>query len=243
MSAVNASLPRSGSLFAMGPARRVIPHGAERRTTSDSPAVVVHIGAEPANEAGLYGPRAVVVSRSDEATRERPAEDAYEPEKTAEDDVANHEEDQTGTTPRGADGEPLSETELEQLRDMKARDREVRAHEQAHKATGGAHAGAIRYEYDHGPDGRRYAVGGEVPIDVSEIEGDPAKTIQKMQTVRRAALAPAQPSAQDRAVASEAAALERKARAELAEQKAEARATWTGEQPSPDEPAPEDVRE
>ncbi len=111
----------------------------------------------------------------------------------------------------------LSEEERQQVTDLKRRDREVRAHEQAHKAAGGGHTGAIQFEYQTGPDGRRYAVGGEVAIDVSAVAGDPRATIAKMQQVRRAALAPAQPSSQDRAVAARASALEAQARAELGE--------------------------
>ena len=101
---------------------------------------------------------------------------------------------------------------------LERRDREVRSHEQAHKAAGGAHAGAISLEFQTGADGKRYAVGGEVPIDTSPVAGDPQATITKMQKVRRAALAPAQPSSQDRAVAAQASRIEAEARAELAEQ-------------------------
>jgi hypothetical protein len=54
-----------------------------------------------------------------------------------------------------------------------------------------------------------------VSIDVSPIPGDPEATIAKARIVRRAALAPAEPSAQDRSVAAEATALEHQARAEL----------------------------
>jgi hypothetical protein len=90
----------------------------------------------------------------------------------------------------------------------------VRRHEQAHKAAGGRYAGAISYEYSRGPDGKRYAVGGEVGIDISP-ERDPAATIAKMRQVKAAALAPADPSAQDRAVAAEAGQIEQRARREL----------------------------
>ena len=104
------------------------------------------------------------------------------------------------------------------VRQMQARDREVRAHEQAHLAAGGQHAGGASYSYEMGPDGKRYAVGGEVPIDTSE-EATPQATIQKARTVRKAALAPAKPSAADRQVASKATAMEQKARQELQEEK------------------------
>lgn len=109
----------------------------------------------------------------------------------------------------------LSEQEQRLLRELVARDREVRAHEQAHANVGGRYAGSPSYTFQRGPDGRQYAVGGEVAIDVSPIPGDPQATIEKAQVVRRAALAPAEPSAQDRAVAAEATAIEQQARAEL----------------------------
>lgn len=114
----------------------------------------------------------------------------------------------------------LSAQEQTVVRRLQARDREVRAHEQAHVAAGGQHAGGASYSYETGPDGKRYAVGGEVPIDTSE-EATPGATIQKARIVRKAALAPAKPSATDRQVASKATAMEQKARQELQEEKRE----------------------
>lgn len=115
----------------------------------------------------------------------------------------------------------LSEDELKMIEELKSRDREVKAHEQAHKAVGGQYTGAISYNYQSGPDGKRYAVGGEVPIDVSPVSGDPQATITKMTIVRAAATAPAEPSAQDLAVAAQASMLLSEAQAELAKSKSE----------------------
>ena len=98
----------------------------------------------------------------------------------------------------------LSEEEQQQVEDLQARDAEVRAHEQAHAATGGAYAGAPSYTETQGPDGHSYAIGGEVLIDSSAIAGDPEASIAKLNTVIAAALAPAQPSGQDQAIASQA---------------------------------------
>lgn len=112
------------------------------------------------------------------------------------------------------------EDEQREVRELKRRDQEVRRHEQAHKAAAGSHAsGGPSFEYTTGPDGKRYAVGGEVNIDTSEVSGDPQATIAKMQQIRRAAHAPANPSSQDRAIAARAAGIERQAQAELVEQK------------------------
>lgn len=115
----------------------------------------------------------------------------------------------------------LSEDEQDQVQTLKDRDREVRVHEQAHAAVGGQYAGSPSYDYETGPDGQQYAVGGEVSIDVSQ-EQDPQDTIQKMQIVRAAALAPAQPSTQDLKVAAQATQQEGQARAELSQQVVEA---------------------
>lgn len=109
----------------------------------------------------------------------------------------------------------LTREQQREVSSLAARDREVRAHEAAHANVGGIYAGAPRYSYQRGPDGNNYAVSGEVSIDTSPIPGDPQATIAKAQIVRRAALAPAQPSPQDRAVASEALAMEQAARLEL----------------------------
>lgn len=113
----------------------------------------------------------------------------------------------------------LSDAEKKQLQQLKQRDREVRAHEQAHAAAAGSLAnGAPSYDYQRGPDGQQYAVGGSVSIDTSEVSGDPQATLEKAQQIQRAALAPAEPSQQDRAIAAEAAAMAAEARAELAKQ-------------------------
>lgn len=111
----------------------------------------------------------------------------------------------------------LDEAELKELTELKARDREVRAHEAAHQAVGGQHAGAISLSYQRGPDGAQYAVGGEVSIDMSPVNGDPQATIEKMRVVRSAAMAPAEPSGQDRAVAAQAMQIMLQAQSELAQ--------------------------
>ncbi|WP_417485603.1 putative metalloprotease CJM1_0395 family protein [Maricaulis sp.] len=120
-----------------------------------------------------------------------------------------------GGASKAKEAAELSDEERKQVDALKARDREVRAHEQAHQAVGGQYAGAASYTFQKGPDGRSYAVGGEVPIDASEIKGDPQATIDKMQQVKAAALAPVEPSGQDRKVAALADAKIAQARAEL----------------------------
>lgn len=104
-----------------------------------------------------------------------------------------------------------------EIRALATRDREVRAHEQAHAAVGGPHAGHPNYQYTQGPNGVRYASSGHVNIDISPVANDPQATLEKMQTVARAALAPAEPSPQDRAVAAKANQLAAEARAQIAQ--------------------------
>ncbi len=112
----------------------------------------------------------------------------------------------------------LTDEQKQQLRELKARDTEVRAHERAHSSAGGQYASAPTYQYTRGPDGQQYAVSGEVHIDASEIPGNPKATITKMEIVIRAALAPAEPSAQDSKVAAQARATKTKAQAEANQQ-------------------------
>lgn len=119
--------------------------------------------------------------------------------------------------------EKLSEEEQEVVDELKATDREVRTHEQAHLAAAGSYAkGGPTYTYQKGPDGQQYAVGGEVSIDTSSVPGDPEATLAKARVIRAAASAPAEPSSQDRAVAAAAAKLEIQATQELRQQEAEA---------------------
>jgi len=114
----------------------------------------------------------------------------------------------------GASG--LSAEEERVVAELTRTDREVRAHEQAHLAAAGGLARGVSFNYATGPDGKQYAVGGEVSIDTSP-GSTPEETIQKAQQIRAAANAPANPSGQDRQVASAAAALEAAARGELAQ--------------------------
>jgi hypothetical protein len=127
-------------------------------------------------------------------------------------------ESQNGVNRPSADRPGESELNFEQQREvneLKKTDQKVKAHERAHMAAGaGLVMGGANYQYQRGPDGKMYAVGGEVKIDTSR-EKDPKETATKMQQVKRAALAPSQPSSQDRSVAAQASQIEAEARAEL----------------------------
>ncbi len=114
----------------------------------------------------------------------------------------------------------LSPEQQQEVNRLRAIDRKVRAHEQAHMAAGAGVTGGASFQFTRGPDGRQYAVGGEVRINVSSGQ-TPESTIERARTIQAAALAPADPSSQDRAVAAQAAMLEAQARAELSRMKRE----------------------
>ncbi len=116
-----------------------------------------------------------------------------------------------------ADGQvedPQVQQEIAQLRSAEVK---VKAHEAAHKSVGGTLTGAVSYTYTRGPDGKSYITGGEVDINMSS-GNTPQETINRMQQVVRAALAPADPSPQDRAVAARANTIEQQARQALSSQ-------------------------
>ena len=148
---------------------------------------------------------------------ERPNDDVERDrvERGAQDQVA-----QEAAAKRRAEQE-RQQVERDQIQELSARDREVRAHEQAHAAAAGQYGSSPTYSFVRGPDGVSYAVGGEVQIDISPIPGDPEATLRKAQQLRRAANAPAEPSAQDGRVAAQAAQMEQQARTELFARQAE----------------------
>ena len=140
---------------------------------------------------------------------------------------ANLADGRRGENPNRPDGRGTNRTFSPQLltqeqeqavQALKARDAEVCRHEQAHAAAAGPYGGAARFKYQRGPDGRSYAVSGEVSIDVSP-ESSPRTTARKMAVVIRAAQAPADPSAQDRSVANQARQIKQQAESELRAEK------------------------
>ncbi len=203
MYAQQSASARSGVVPAAG---RISPRGNEARLGDDAAAVVSSSGVRPRTTT--------------------PAQRAHDGARSA---LGRPEADEAGVGAgasepddelSGAAGATQDEAATsEELRELQSRDREVRVHEQTHKAAGGRHAGAIHYDTQTGPDGKRYAVGGHVNIDVAPVEGDPEATLRKMEVVRKAALAPADPSAADRQVAASAAATAASARAELAKER------------------------
>ena len=114
----------------------------------------------------------------------------------------------------------LSEGEEQLVKDLSSRDAEVRAHEAAHQSVGGGMTGAASYTYQQGPDGKMYAIGGEVSISMKS-GSTPQETIANARQVAAAAMAAGEPSSQDFAVASSARVMEMKAQQQLTREKQE----------------------
>ena len=115
----------------------------------------------------------------------------------------------------------VSDEDKRLIRELQKRDQEVRAHEQAHKlAASDLVKGAATYTYQIGPDGKRYAIGGEIHIDTSP-GNTPEESLEKARKIKSAASAPAEPSSRDHSVAADAAKLEANARKELQENRRE----------------------
>src|SRR5690606_31300687 len=150
-----------------------------------------------------------------------PAEE--QPVAASDENPAQKSESEAASATAERRAQQQEDADLDLIRELKQRDQEVRAHEQAHAAIGGQYAGAATFSYQLGPDGVRYAVGGEVSIDVSKVANDPQSTLDKMQQVQRAALAPAEPSSQDRQVAAQASQIAAQALSEIATQQQEQR--------------------
>lgn len=112
-------------------------------------------------------------------------------------------------------GRELSAADQRRVAELARIDAEVRAHEQAHISAGrGVVTSGPTYTYTYGPDGKQYAVGGEVGIDTSP-EQKPEANIDKGQRIQDAALAPTQPSPQDYQVAAVGSQLEAQGRQDL----------------------------
>ncbi|MGX5173116.1 putative metalloprotease CJM1_0395 family protein [Aliikangiella sp. IMCC44653] len=152
----------------------------------------------------------------------RQAADPQEPSKSNSaqtndkvDPEAEKESNNSQGDPNNSQEERAQAQQQQEVEALKRTDREVRAHEAAHASAGGSLAGAPQLSFVTGPDGKRYAVSGEVSIDTSKVANNPQATIDKMEQVRRAALAPASPSSQDLKVAAIASQIANQAKVEL----------------------------
>ncbi len=144
-----------------------------------------------------------------------------------EQDQKGQQEQSAGSAQKSATGEPLSEEEEKEVQELEQRDREVRTHEQAHLAAAGHLAsGGPSFEYEKGPNGKQYATGGEVNISVGG-GNTPEERLRNAEQAERAALAPAEPSSQDRKVAAEARKKANNAKQEIQEEKSPSHASAT----------------
>ena len=139
-------------------------------------------------------------------------------EKIAQNQEKEKTEKEKDTKKSSTDALSVEEEQL--VAKLKARDTEVRGHEAAHQAAGGGLTGGATFTYQKGPDGQMYAIGGEVSIS-TKAGSTPEETIANARQVIAAAMAPANPSGQDFAVASSARMMEIKAQQQLAKQQQE----------------------
>lgn len=136
-------------------------------------------------------------------------------------DKTSSTKNNTQNNDKNAGQKNIGELSLEEQRivsELQAADTNVRAHEAAHMAAGGGLTSPASYTYERGPDNKMYAVAGEVGISTGE-GNTPQESLNKAQTIRRAALAPADPSPQDLKVAAQAASMEMSARAQIMQEK------------------------
>lgn len=189
------------------------------------------LGRQPVGEEGLD------TKESSFKAVEEGAETARSQNRTDEDDthrdqvLGRQERQETpARAPSGGFAEEASgyeqsqdESEQRQIEQLAARDREVRAHERAHAAVGGQHTGAPQLNFVRGPDGVAYATSGEVSVNLGSVTGDPQATLRKAEQIQAAALAPADPSSQDRLIAAKAARMAEQARADIRTQELDSR--------------------
>jgi hypothetical protein len=99
--------------------------------------------------------------------------------------------------------EKYDENDYQRVLDkFKSSDADVKAHEQLHASLAGTKS-PISYKYQAGPDGKLYAVGGEVRFDTS-MPKDPKEAALKLDKIQKAASAPEGLSAADASIATSA---------------------------------------
>ncbi|MEO1007160.1 MAG: putative metalloprotease CJM1_0395 family protein [Planctomycetota bacterium] len=145
-----------------------------------------------------------------------------------------------GSEARSPGGQRLDDSQQREVRELESTDQRVRRHEEAHRAAAGPlFRGGPFYKFRTGPDGKKYAVAGSVKIDTSPAR-TPEETVQKAAQIRRAALAPADPSSTDRAIAAKAARMESAARQAMVQEQLE-QAT-EGRRAQADRDVPDSIR-
>ena len=202
---ISPQIPTLPVATAFNPATETLRRENNRREVITQPAPTAQSGAEKG--VGSEKDRTKTPAQNNEQIDFESIKKRAEQENTTINDSRDKNQDSSGSDQQ----EPSSEqdpaeifAEEKQINDLRQRDQEVRSHELAHAAVGGATTGAPSYSFQVGPDGKKYAVDGEVSVDLSSVSGNPRATIAKMQKVHAAALAPANPSSQDNRVAASA---------------------------------------
>ncbi|MEX2451135.1 MAG: putative metalloprotease CJM1_0395 family protein [Rhodospirillales bacterium] len=220
LSRAEAALPGTADAqaFLSGPSS-----SRSRDAAAPSPLEIVQSTSSPVNGSTLI--EAQAAAETAPSSERRPAQpgggtpqggDAATAESS--DGAENDETQEARHTPANPQG--LSKEELQEVKKLQKRDREVRNHERAHQNAAPDLTGPARFKTTRGPDGKLYAVAGEVSIDTGEA-ATPEATIRKMDKVIRAALAPLDPSPQDRQVAAQARAEKIEAQNDLQEERLE----------------------
>lgn len=157
---------------------------------------------------------ASVVMRGDREDLERVPGGTLSPETSSADPHADEGKKGTGPSRDVQDGKQTEQEAV--IRELQSTEREVIAHEAAHQAAAGRFGGPVSYTRTTGPDGKSYITGGQVPIHF--VPGvTPEETLRNMEQIRKAALAPSDPSGQDIRVAARAAAAAAEARRDIAQ--------------------------
>ncbi|NRB37041.1 MAG: hypothetical protein HRU20_01080 [Pseudomonadales bacterium] len=215
--------------------KRNLPQNPLPTSPSSRPATVVDGNRANKNETRINQGKSIEDILAEGQPPEDDAEDFIPPKITVP-DVPIRE------NPERQQQQALQQIQNQQLiRQLRVRDREVRAHEAAHAAAGAELAGAPSYSYQKGPDGRNYAIGGEVGINTSVVKGDPQATLARSEKIRRAALAPINPSAQDMHIATLATRMAVDARAAITAEKSRALSDEATKETLADTPESDDV--
>ncbi len=111
-----------------------------------------------------------------------------------------------------ADPESNKQKAIEQL---KSRDKEVRIHEMSHSTNPELiKIGSAQFDYTIGPDGKAYATGGRVTLSTGSSK-TPEEALAKAEALKRASMAPGEPSSQDFQALNAAQSMEYEARNQI----------------------------
>jgi len=208
--------PATDSVVRDSAVRPIIPPASPLPSSNASPSVASERDkAQPAQVTPSTNPTYDLPANQIQDDIEQPQDQEGQSQEQDQQDQEEQQQQGESDQPSDESNERYSEQEQAALSELQLRDREVVAHEQAHSGVGGKYAGAPSYSYERGPDGTKYAVSGEVSIDTSKVANDPHATLVKAQQIKRAALAPAQPSSQDLSVAASADQMAAQARQEI----------------------------